>query len=333
MKTRLLIFQLSAKYGLDAQQAAQLQHLAGLHEPPRRLSIVMLRGTVLLAAGLAGLGLLMWVAANWAELGRGGRFALLQTLLLGSAMGAACWPKARLALALLCLLSLGGLLAFFGQTYQTGADSWQLFALWAALALPLCLGARSDLLWTPWTAVTMLAIALWMQTHLGGRWSALPGSQQEDLTVQALAFGAMGLLLILLGPMCRRQTGAGLLTLRFAIGLATVFVTAVALSGLFNASAAPQYWFGLFLGMLASVLVARSKHGFDMAQLSTMALGLNTLLVFGFAHWLSADNGSLGNDPLRMLLIGAAAALLLAASVSGLMRLARHHAGMQSPSI
>ena len=37
---------------------------------------------------------------------------------------------------------IAGLLAFVGQTYQTGADAWQLFATWAALALVWALGRR-----------------------------------------------------------------------------------------------------------------------------------------------------------------------------------------------
>ena len=31
-------------------------------------------------------------------------------------------------MALLAMLNIGGLFAFFGQTFQTGADPWQLFA-------------------------------------------------------------------------------------------------------------------------------------------------------------------------------------------------------------
>lgn len=332
MKTRLLLLQLSAKHSLNAQEAAQLQRLAGLHEQPPNLSQLVRRGTALLAAGLGGLGLLMWVAANWAELGRMPRFALLQTLLLSSTLAAASWPKARPALALLYLLSLGGLLAFFGQTYQTGADPWQLFALWAALGLPLCMGARSDVLWAPWAAITTTAIALWMQTHLGGRWSALPASQPEELLVHALAFGAVTVMMLVLGPLCRRQTGAGQLTLRFAMGLATALVSAVALSGLFHGAVMAQYWLGLLVGLLTFALLARSAESFDMAQLSMVALGLNILLVFGFARWLNPIDASISNDPLRLLLVGGAAALLLAASVSGLMRLAKRHASEQGRS-
>jgi hypothetical protein len=53
-------------------------------------------------------------------------------------------PAARTPLSLLALLNIGGLFAYFGQTYQTGADPWQLFSLWAALSLPLCLSVRGE---------------------------------------------------------------------------------------------------------------------------------------------------------------------------------------------
>ncbi len=49
-------------------------------------------------------------------------------------LGPECTPgKAALLLA---TLLLGVFLALFGQTYQTGADPWQLFANWALLILP-----------------------------------------------------------------------------------------------------------------------------------------------------------------------------------------------------
>ena len=82
------------------------------------------------------------------------------------------------------MLGIGALFAYFGQTYQTGADPWQLFALWAVLALPLCLGARSDVLWAPWALVVVTAISLWTHAHLGHRWRVQP----EDLRTHALAW-------------------------------------------------------------------------------------------------------------------------------------------------
>ncbi|MFO1251280.1 MAG: DUF2157 domain-containing protein [Inhella sp.] len=71
------------------------------------------------AAGLLfGLGVVMWVAANWAEWSRPARFALLQATWFIALLGAWRLPRARAGLGLAALLLQGGLLAFFGQTYQ-----------------------------------------------------------------------------------------------------------------------------------------------------------------------------------------------------------------------
>ncbi|WP_228706240.1 MULTISPECIES: DUF2157 domain-containing protein [unclassified Marinobacter] len=68
---------------------------------------------------------LLFVAFNWGELGRLARFALVEGAVLLAFAG--YWLAGRETLAgKVALLStgllLGGLLALFGQTYQTGAD-------------------------------------------------------------------------------------------------------------------------------------------------------------------------------------------------------------------
>ena len=102
--------------------AARLLHAAGL--------------------GAVGAGALFFVAANWQHYGVLGRFALLQIGLV-VCIGVALWRAppslpGRGALMLATLLT-GGLLALFGQSYQTGADVHELFFTWAALALPFAL--------------------------------------------------------------------------------------------------------------------------------------------------------------------------------------------------
>ncbi|MES3013033.1 MAG: DUF2157 domain-containing protein, partial [Pseudomonadota bacterium] len=92
--------------------------------------------TLLRAAGLGaiGAGILFFVAANWQDYGVLGRFALLQTALL-ICIGIALWraPPALPGQGALILATLltGGLLALFGQSYQTGADVYELFFTWA----------------------------------------------------------------------------------------------------------------------------------------------------------------------------------------------------------
>src|SRR5690606_4636049 len=55
-------------------------------------------------------------------------------------------------------VATGAVLALVGQTYQTGADVWQLFAAWAALMLPFAWLSRSSASWMLWLGVANLAL-------------------------------------------------------------------------------------------------------------------------------------------------------------------------------
>ncbi len=285
---------------------------------PAALARWLPRGLAVLAAALLGFGLVMWIAANWETLGRAARFALLMGLVGVMGAGAALRPAARAPLALLALLGIGALFAYFGQTYQTGADPWQLFALWAVLALPLCLGARSEVLWAPWALVVATAISLWTHAHLGHRWRVQP----EDLRTHALAW-LLGVLLVgWLSRPLQRFTGAGWWSLRTAATLVVVMTTAAALGGLFHDRVAPHYALGLLVMVAAAGLLCL-RVAFDVFVLSAVALSLNTLLVAGLSRLLFNDHRG---DPIgSLLLIGLVAAGLLAASVSAILKLSQRH--------
>ena len=134
MSLRLSLYELMAQHRLSATASRQLLGLGGMDEPPASLAYGLPRGLAVLAAALSGFGLILWVAANWDDFGRFGRFGLLLAFVAAMGIGAITRPGIRGPLGLLALLGIGGLFAFFGQTYQTGADPWQLFALWAGSA-------------------------------------------------------------------------------------------------------------------------------------------------------------------------------------------------------
>ena len=110
--------------------------------------------SLLLAAVLLGSALIMAIAANWLSWPKVGRVALLQgtiTVFVFLAWYRAQqvptdWSRAlslsSMSLAL-AAIAVGGLLALIGQSYQTGADPWQLFAVWALLLLPWLVVTRS----------------------------------------------------------------------------------------------------------------------------------------------------------------------------------------------
>ena len=205
MDLRLAVYQLASAHALDAQQTRQLQEVAGFQREPARLAHWLPRGVAVLGAALLGMGLICWVAANWEDFGRMGRFALLQAVFAAACVGAFAVPKARVPLLLLALLAIGGLFAYFGQTYQTGADPWQLFALWTVLALPLCFVARSDVLWTPWMLILSTAVTLWMQAHVRHSWRI----DSSDLSIFLSGWLAVLLACAFVSPLLARWTGAG----------------------------------------------------------------------------------------------------------------------------
>jgi uncharacterized membrane protein len=319
MDLRQALFEVAAEHRLDVTAVRRLAELAGLDREPDSLAAVVPRGVAVLAAALGGLGIVFWIAANWQTLGRFGRFALLEAFIVAMCAGALWRPSARAPLGLLAVLAIGGLFAYFGQTYQTGADPWQLFAVWAALSLPFCIAARSDVLWAPWALIAMTGISLWVHAHTGHSWRVQP----DDLIAHLSGWLAALLLVAVLSAPCRAFTGAGTWALRTALALAAVMITTTAIGALVGAQALLHYGLGLLVLAGAAVVLARAE-AFDVFGLSAVALGLDVLLIGGLAYALF-DN--LHNDGwfLALLVTGLAAAGLVAATVSALLRLSRRH--------
>ena len=122
-------------------------------------------GAVMLAASAV-----FFLAYNWHELGRFAKFGLAEALIV-AALGVLWWqglerPAGKAAL-LAAAIFTGALLALIGQTYQTGADTFELFAAWAAAILPWALLGRFPALWVLWLALANLAVVLYFQAFRG----------------------------------------------------------------------------------------------------------------------------------------------------------------------
>ncbi|NHZ93911.1 DUF2157 domain-containing protein [Massilia sp. CCM 8733] len=315
MDIGLSLLEISEAHRLKSAQHKQLRKLSGLDDPPANLTGFSRVLLAIMAASLIGLGIIFWIAANWDWLGRAGRFILLQGVTAVMCIGACALPRARVPLGLLALLSIGAVFAYFGQTYQTGADPWQLFALWAVLGLPLCLSIRHDALWTPWALIAMTAISLWFHANTGRRWDLREG----DLLYQATVCIAMFSLTAMLSPVCARWTGAGLLSMRVCVVLAVLSTTTIGIEALFDNAINGQYWLAvILLGLAAAAFTSRRL--FDLFALSTIALASNVLLVGLFAHIQHRIFGSWSE--VQLFFTGLAAAGLLAATVSLILKLA-----------
>ena len=103
MDIRTALFAWREQHRLDARATARLEQLAGLRGEPASLARRLPAGVMVLGVALLGLGVILWIAANWDTLPRAGRFGLLQALVVVALVGAAARPALRSPLALLAL--------------------------------------------------------------------------------------------------------------------------------------------------------------------------------------------------------------------------------------
>ena len=127
---------------------------------------LLIIGTVALV-----LSLVFFIAYNWQNIGKMGKFALVEgALVITIALYVALsfrqlrqrFQLIRQLLLLIASIITGSLLALFGQVYQTGADTWQLFFGWALLITPWVMIARFSALWLLWLGLINACLLLYL---------------------------------------------------------------------------------------------------------------------------------------------------------------------------
>lgn len=168
-------------HSLDATKVETLLELAGAR--PSRAEGLRFLGACLRIAGVLSLaaGLVFFVAANWGRVAVFGRFALVEMVLVACAVLAFLKPPPHFAgrgAIFLAFIATGALLALFGQTYQTGADIYELFLTWALLGLPLTVAAQWGVASAAWVLVLNVALILFCGWHPAGGllWIAFGGT-------------------------------------------------------------------------------------------------------------------------------------------------------------
>ncbi|HEV8501994.1 MAG TPA: DUF2157 domain-containing protein [Casimicrobiaceae bacterium] len=149
--------------------------------------------TIGAGAALIGVGIVFFIAYNWAAMPATARFALVEAAIV-VAVAACLWrgPDTPAGIGALCVaaIAVGGLLALVGQTYQTGADTYELFAAWALAMLPWAVLGRQAPLWLIWLCVVNLAAQAWF-----ARWgmAGFAGGQGALWTLLLQNAGALAL--------------------------------------------------------------------------------------------------------------------------------------------
>lgn len=255
--------------------------------PPARYRWQWLFDRLLLWLGCLclGAGLVFFVAFNWQALGRLSRLALLELPLL--AMLLVLWRRPladspRQALLLAVALNIGALLALVGQTYQTGADPWQLFATWALLLVPLAALGQSPLLWTLCWLLGQLALVLYWRLGLFGFFFTF---DEEALGWSLTLFNAALWGLLMLAPARLRLMPSWLAGLAAGLG-----ATLLVLLALFDA--ASLWSWPLWLGWLIAAYLR--WHRRFIAGLAMGCLSLIAVILAALGKWMEPDmNGFL----------------------------------------
>jgi len=299
------------RLGADDLLAAWAPTLPGPADWHRWLDrALLILGTALLCAGV-----IVFFAFNWAELHKFSKFGLIGGLLTLLAAFALWRPAGdlpgRAALAGAQVVS-GVLMAVIGQTYQTGADAWQLFALWTVLAVPWALAARAAPHW--WIVLVVGNVALLrygsVRLGIGGMFELLFSARHARETMMFLLGASVIQLAVwyLLAARAGRWgfqgvTGPrliGLLACGYAgwVGMMSVLTHRVDAVGLVVAAVA-----------LVGLGAWFRKRAFDIVVLSLVCLTGIGVIVATVGRWLADEHGDVGAFLLLALLtIGLAVA-------------------------
>ncbi|WP_407279450.1 DUF2157 domain-containing protein [Aromatoleum evansii] len=145
--------------------------------------VLAIAGAILLAAGL-----IFFFAYNWDDLHRFAKLGLALAALAactGTALTAPPFATVWRAALLAASLATGALLALIGQTYQTGADIWELFVAWAALMTPFVLLARSSASWLLWLVVANAGLLRYLSESWWARFVGALGDAESLFAIAA----------------------------------------------------------------------------------------------------------------------------------------------------
>jgi uncharacterized membrane protein len=251
------------------------------------IRLLQLAGVLSLAAGVV-----FFIAANWSEFGVAGRFALVQSVLVVS-VALALWRPPSQSLGkyavLMAFISTGALLALFGQTYQTGADIYELFLTWAVLGLPFVIAARWSVVGGAWLVVVNISLLLFFGWQPQGGWlwtvfSPWNASTPVQLLVPTILNLAAWMLAEYLHRV-RRHSLAPRWIARLALTCAMSFATWAATHSVIESSFGADAFFAVsvILVLEAVVAVYAMSRRDDVFPLALIAGSLITISTCAFA--------------------------------------------------
>lgn len=139
---------------------------------------------LMLGVALILSGIIYFFAFNWAKITPAMKLGSIQTAILACLALSYFYGLQRLSGKILLLSAavlVGVFLAVFGQIYQTGADAYNLFMMWALLILPWVMISEFAALWLVWLVICNIFLLLYWDQ------AAFPASETERMIFSYLA--------------------------------------------------------------------------------------------------------------------------------------------------
>lgn len=305
---RSQILQWVAQGVIDKQNAQAALTCVGVL-PTAQYWKIFIEQLLLWLGGLAlAFSVMFFIAYNWSVMGRFAKFALIESALVVCVLLYLKFDvekiAAKVALTMATIL-LGVLLAFYGQTYQTGADPWQLFANWALLMLPWALVAQFAAIWLLWIGLLNLAITLYFQARGGFFWRVV--SSTEDMFWILFLFNS--LMWLLWELLAQRFSW---LAERWAVRLLAIAsgasITFLCLYAIFENYSSEAFAVVLYFAWAAVMYLVYRKRIPDLFMLAGLCLsGIVVANSFFARHLLESGDTAGGFFFLTFLVIGMAA--------------------------
>jgi uncharacterized membrane protein len=211
-----------------------------------------------------------------------------------------------------------------GQAYQTGADAWQLFALWAALAVPWALAGRAPPHWWLVLAVGNLALLRYLSVRPGveGLFAILFNERHMRLDTLILTLSALGQLAVwvLLARVAPALGFRGAGGPRLLVALICLYAVWAAMAALFG-RAFDSAEFATAVAALALPGAWLRWQRFDIVGLSLVCLAAIVIAVAALGRVLVEASASYGG----FLLVALGTVGLSAMAAHWLLRLQREH--------
>jgi uncharacterized membrane protein len=287
--------------------------IAGVTPAPAQWRTFIERMLVWMGAILVAAAAAYFIAANWHALGRYGKFALVEAA-LAAAIGVVWWRglddvAGRAALFAGAMVT-GVLLALVGQVYQTGADTFELFAVWAVCIVPWAVVGRQPALWMLVVALADIAIVMYFRVNVARGLDAFDMVFASRMSVWCVTAANAGALIAWEFATARSH---GWWSVRWAprllasaVGAALVLLAVQYVVGWWDRPGVE----GLvgYVAFVAAMLWAYRVRTIDVFMLAGLVLSAIVVGAVLLAKWVGLASGMLGYLAIGVFIIGCAGA-------------------------